>query len=167
VAGDDQTPSLLIVGFGNPMMGDDGIGPAVVGCLSCRALPASVDCRELSDVLHLPAIWSGHDEVWMVDAVIGGAPPGTLHRVSLGDDLPLADRSTTSHHLDLVEGLSWVRHGHPEMNRVRFGLWGVEPQTVVPMEGLSKVVEDAVHRLTDEIMVAIHDQFGASESIDS
>ncbi len=158
---------MLIVGFGNPMMGDDGIGPAVVRRLSRLALPASVECCELSDVLHLPAIWSGHGEVWMVDAVIGGAPPGTLHRVSLGDDLPLADRSTTAHHLDLVEGLSWVRHGHPEMDRVRFGLWGVEPQTVVPKEGLSEVVEDAVRRLVDELLVAIHDQFGASESVDS
>lgn len=147
--------SLLIAGFGNPMMGDDGIGPAVIRRLSRSALPAAVSCLELSDVLQLPAAWSCQDEVWMVDAVLGSAPPGTIHRVSHEDLLSLDDERTTVHHLGLGEGLRWVLHAHPEMAGVRFNLWGAEPGSVSPVEALSAVAERAVIRLAHEISAAI------------
>jgi hydrogenase maturation protease len=147
--------SLLIAGFGNPMMGDDGIGPAVIRLLSGSLLPAAVTCLELSDVLHLPAAWSGQDEVWMVDAVLGGAPPGTIHRVFHEDILSLAHDRTTVHHLGLGEGLRWVLHAHPEMAGVGFSLWGVEPESVAPIEALSAVAGRAVVRVANEISVAV------------
>ncbi len=147
--------SLLIAGFGNPMMGDDGIGPAVVHRLSRSELPAGVTCLELNDVLQLPAVWSGQGEVWMVDAVSGGAPPGTIHRVRHEDTPTLARERTTVHHLGLGEGLRWVLHAYPEMAGVRFRLWGVEPVSVSPVEALSAVAERAVVRLADEISAAI------------
>lgn len=151
--GRDRSP--LIAGFGNPMMGDDGIGPAVVRRLSRSLLPAAVTCLELSDVLQLPAAWSGQDEVWMVDAVLGGAPPGTIHRVSHEDILSLAHDRTTVHHLGLGEGLRWVLHAHPEMAGVGFSLWGVEPESVFPIEALSAAAERAVVRVVNEISVAL------------
>jgi hydrogenase maturation protease len=151
----DPERSLLVVGFGNPMMGDDGIGPAVVRRLSRLGLPDKVTRRELSDVLHLPAAWSGEKEIWMVDAVIGGAPPGAIRRWSHAEVLSLAPQRSTAHHLGLAEGLRWVLHAHPEMAGVRFSLWGVEPETVSPIEALSAIVEEAVGRLADELSVAI------------
>jgi hydrogenase maturation protease len=152
--------SLLIAGFGNPMMGDDGIGPAVIRRLSRSTLPAAVTCLELSDVLQLPAAWSGQDEVWMVDAVSGGAPPGTIHRVRHEDIPTLARERTTVHHLGLGEGVRWVLHAYPEMAGVRFRLWGVEPESVSPVEALSAVVEQAVVRLANEISVALQGREG-------
>lgn len=146
---------LLIAGFGNPMMGDDGIGPAVVHRLSRLPLPAAVTCLELTDVLRLPAAWSGQGEVWMVDAVLGGAQPGTIHRVSHEDLLSLDGERTTVHHLGLGEGVRWVLHAYPEMAGVRFRLWGAEPESVSPVEALSGVAERAVVRLADEISAAI------------
>lgn len=149
---------LLIAGFGNPMMGDDGIGPAVIRRLSRSTLPAAVTCLELSDVLQLPAAWTGQGEVWMIDAVRGGAPPGTIHRVAHEEILTLARERTTVHHLGLGEGLRWVLHAHREMAGVRFSLWGVEPESVLPVEALSAVAERAVDRLANEIAVAVRDQ---------
>ena len=156
---DDRNRTLLIVGFGNPLMGDDGIGPAVVRHLSHLELPTSIACHELSDILHLPAVWSDQQEVWMVDAVISGEPPGTIHRKAHGDVLSLTHRAATVHHLGLTEGLRWTLHAHPEMARVRFDLWGVEPQTVSPVEALSEIVAEAVRRLVEELSVAIQDRY--------
>ena len=163
----DRNRSLLVVGFGNPLMGDDGIGPAVVRCLSCLELPASIACHELSDILHLPTVWSGQQKVWMVDAVIGDAPPGTIHRFNHDDALSLTNRAATVHHLGLAEGLLWILHAHPEMARVRFYLWGVEPETVSPIEALSEIVDKAVRCLVEELSVAIHDRYDYSVATDS
>ena len=167
MTGSDRNRSLLVVGFGNPLMGDDGIGPAVVRCLSCLELPTSIACHELSDILHLPTVWSGQQEVWMVDAVIGDAPPGTIHRFAHNDVLPLTHRAATVHHLGLAEGLRWILHAHPEMAPVHFSLWGVEPEMVSPIEALSEIAEEAVGRLVEEFSVAIQDQFGTPEATDS
>ena len=49
--------------------------------------------------------------------------------------------AATVHHLGLSEGLRWILHAHPEMNGVRFSLWGVEPETPSPIEALSEAVE--------------------------
>ena len=163
----DRNRNLLIVGFGNPLMGDDGIGPAVVRHLSRLELAAPVACHELSDILHLPAVWSEQQEVWMIDAVIGGEPPGTIHRIAHDDVLSLTHRADTVHHLGLTEGLRWILHAHPEMARVRFYLWGVEPETVSPIEALSEIVDKAVRCLVNELSVAIHDRYDSSVATDS
>ena len=93
-----------------------------------------------------------------MDAVIGGAPSGTIHHFDHDDVLSLAHRAATVHHLGLSEGLRWILHAHPEMNGVRFSLWGVEPETLSPVEALSEAVEEAVRRLAHEIPVAIQDE---------
>jgi len=93
----------------------------------------------------------------MVDAVIGDAPPGTIHRFNHDDVLSFTNRAATVHHLGLAEGLQWILHAHPEMAPVNFSLWGVEPETVSPIEALSEIVEEAVGRLVEEFSVAIQD----------
>lgn len=156
MTGVDRKRSLLIVGLGNSMMGDDGTGPAVVNRLTLLELPPSVSCRELSDVLHLPAIWSEENEVWMVDAVVAGAAPGTIHRLGHEQVLGLTQPHDSAHHLGLAEGLNWILHAHPEMRGVRFRLLGVEPRTVAPVESLSVIVEKSVRRLVREISDAVN-----------
>jgi len=69
-----------IYGIGNILMGDDGIGPAVVRYLESR-LPADADVT-LEDLgtpsLDLPNYLAGYDRVIFVDAVAVAAPPGSV-----------------------------------------------------------------------------------------
>jgi hypothetical protein len=61
-------------------------------------------------------------------------------------------RHATVHHLSLAEGLRWIVHGCPAMAGVRFRLWGVEPESVEPVEALSPVVARAVGAMAREIV---------------
>jgi len=70
----------LVVGFGNPLMGDDGVGAAVVAKLDKIGAPPGLRLSTLADVLHLSPVWRGEARVWMVDAVLCGAAPGAVHR---------------------------------------------------------------------------------------
>jgi hydrogenase maturation protease len=69
-----------IYGIGNILMGDDGIGPAVVAWLSSNAaLPDDITIEDLgTPSLDLPNYLVGYDRVIFIDAVAAAAPPGTI-----------------------------------------------------------------------------------------
>lgn len=77
-----------IYGIGNILMGDDGVGPAVVAYLSSSyTLPPDVTLEDLgTPSLDLPAYLIGYDRVIFIDAVALDAPPGTI-RVFTRDEI--------------------------------------------------------------------------------
>lgn len=144
---------LLIVGFGNSLMADDGVGPAVVEALRLRRLPPGVRAKDGgSDSLRLSSLWRGEPEIWIVDAVIRGEAPGSIYRLGHDQLIDAPQRHGTAHHLSLPESLRWVAISYPEMAEVRYRMWGVEPEVVEPRPGLSSAVEAAVEKLAGEIV---------------
>ena len=77
-----------IYGIGNILMGDDGVGPAVVRHLSSNySLGADVVLEDLgTPSLDLPSYLIGYDRVIFIDAVAADAPPGTI-RVYTRDEI--------------------------------------------------------------------------------
>lgn len=77
-----------VYGIGNILMGDDGVGPAVVRYLASNALlPPDVTLEDLgTPSLDLPAYLAGCDRVIFIDAVALDAPPGTV-RVFSRDEI--------------------------------------------------------------------------------
>jgi hydrogenase maturation protease len=152
-AHDEQAPAhLLIVGLGNPMMADDGIGHEVVSHLVRHGLPEGIRAVAIDgDVFSLINEWRGEPAVWFVDAVNAGAVPGTRHVLEHPGFFAPANGGLSVHHQDLGESLQWMRHARPEMAAIEFRLYGIEAGVVRPGQRLSRVVEAAVNRLVDEI----------------
>ena len=95
-----------LIGYGHPSRGDDAAGPMVVRRLR-GMLPASVEIREvIGDGAALMEAWNGFHRVVVVDAVVSGAPAGTVHRID-GRRLSEAGefRSPSSHALGLREAI--------------------------------------------------------------
>jgi len=102
--------SLLILGLGNVLCGDDGLGVAAVAEIQRRFfLPPQVRVLD-GGTLGLALL--GHiglsQDVLLVDAVRADAPPGTLVRLE-GDEVGPAARERLSVHqigvADLLDGL--------------------------------------------------------------
>jgi hydrogenase maturation protease len=143
---------LLIVGFGNPLAADDGAGPAVVARLLEMSPPAGVRCEDGgSDSLRLPTLWRGEQEVWLVDAVARGTPPGSIHRLDHEGVMSVPQRHATVHHLSLPESLRWIALAYPEMAHVRYRFWGIEVSRVALHAGLSPAVAQAVVEVASEV----------------
>jgi hydrogenase maturation protease len=104
-----------------------------------------------SDALRLPSLWRGEPQVWLVDALVRGAPAGTVHRLSHEEVLAVPQRHGTVHQLSLPESLRLIGHAHPEMAGVRYRLWGIEPGPMRLEEGLSPEVGAAVEAVSAEI----------------
>jgi hydrogenase maturation protease len=73
-----------IYGIGNILLGDDGIGPAVVNYLFANnILGDDVTLEDLgTPSLDLPNYLTGFDRVVFIDAVAVDAPPGTIRLFS-------------------------------------------------------------------------------------
>ena len=101
---------VLVIGVGHPLRGDDGAGSAVVHNLrqyfrdhpACSQLPvelAEAD-GDLTDMLEDKLNYS---KVILVDAVVTGKPPGTMHRWDVTDQpLPACLRACSTHGFDLA-----------------------------------------------------------------
>jgi hydrogenase maturation protease len=75
-----QRPRIAVYGIGNTLMGDDGVGPAVIHYLAAHGLlPETVTAEDLgTPSLDLPSYLAGFDLVIFVDAVVADGPPGTI-----------------------------------------------------------------------------------------
>ncbi len=73
----------LILGVGNPLRGDDGVGPEIINLLIKRnnthPLPPSVTMVDGgTDGLGLIEYFREYKKVILIDAVLMGMPPGTV-----------------------------------------------------------------------------------------
>jgi hydrogenase maturation protease len=72
-------PRILIMGVGNVLMGDEGVGVHAVRALERRAWPAHVTLLDGgTGGFHLLSHVGGCDVLVMIDATLDGRPPGTV-----------------------------------------------------------------------------------------
>lgn len=138
-------PPTLVLGLGNPIMGDDGVGIAALEALSRTYIPPSH--VTLADggtwgMQLLPMI-EDHRRVLFLDAVSSGRPPGSLIRIE-GMDIPkrLGQGKLSPHQVDLhdILGVLAFKGALP----VEMVALGIEPESVAMWCGLSPVVKDAL-----------------------
>jgi len=77
-----EKPRVLILGIGNILMGDEGVGVHVVNSLEKAALPADVDVLDggVGSFLLLEPMQSA-ERVILVDATIDGQKTGSVRRL--------------------------------------------------------------------------------------
>jgi hydrogenase maturation protease len=129
-----------VVGIGNPLRGDDGIGIAVAEALRER-VPAGVDVRRDSgDVARLVDLWRDARAVILVDAASAGSVPGTIHRFDASDArLPESVLSCSTHTFGVGEAIELARALGQLPDRVI--VYGIEGERFDLGAGLSEVVD--------------------------
>jgi len=152
----DSPFAVLVIGLGNPLRGDDGVGPRVVRELDRRGLPEGVTALDVgTGGLDLLRVLEGRKHVVLVDAADVGREPGQFVRfrpdqarlVFAGDRLSL-------HHAGLGEVLALadaLGRALPEMV-----IFGVQPAEVAWGEGLSPAVEATLPILIDAVLEEIN-----------
>jgi hydrogenase maturation protease len=157
----EATPAagVLVIGYGNPLCSDDGVGPVVAAALARDPRLAGADIRatyQLTPELAFDA--SSARLLVLVDAAEGVAP-GEIVLGSVaggpatGGDAPVGLRPPLSHHIDPAALVALSAE-----------LWGVAPPVVLvgigPAsfevgESLSDVVAAAVPRAVEAVVAAV------------
>ncbi len=138
---------LLVIGLGNPLMGDDGIGWRVGERLAADPrLPADAEaiCGG-TDLLRCAGWIEGRRRVVLVDAVVDGEPPGT---VSALDERTVELRQTNAHQLSAVQAMQLLRLTTP----AAFKLLGVSVESVHATGELSPALAGRLPALLDRVM---------------
>ncbi len=101
----------LVVGLGNPILGDDGVGWRVAEQVRERLDDPAVDvlCLSLGGLALMEHL-AGYRRAIIVDAMTTGAEPGSLHRLLALEMDELGVQHTASvHDLSLLSALAFGR----------------------------------------------------------
>jgi hydrogenase maturation protease len=142
----------LILGIGNILLGDEGIGVWVVESLRrCYQFPSSATVLE-GGTLGLDLLPQLQDvsRLLVVDAVQLGGEPGEIVRLE-GDDVPRAiDVKVSPHQIGIKELLATARLMGCEPPKVV--LWGMEPERVQPGADFSPKIAQALPQLQTSVL---------------
>ncbi len=102
-----SSPATLVIGLGNPLRGDDGLGVRVVQMLAAQALPSNVEVIDGgTQGLGIVNLMEGWPRVIVVDAADVGRPPGQFVRFTLDEAHLLGnDRHLSVHDAGLRDAL--------------------------------------------------------------
>lgn len=102
---------ILILGIGNYLMGDEGVGVHTALRLQEMALPAQIEIVDGgTGGFHLLQYFEDHDTVILIDATLDGNAPGTIRLIEprFAKDFP---RAMSTHDIglrDMVSALQWM-----------------------------------------------------------
>lgn len=145
----EAAPAVLVVGVGSADRGDDSVGLLVARRVAAENLPQAAVLMETGDISALIAAWQPYDRVILVDAVMSGAEPGTIHRVVVSDSLPTDELVTSTHGFGVAQAVELARAlGLLPRHLV---LYTVEGRQFTIGAPLSPEVEAAVERVAQLI----------------
>ncbi|MTI82969.1 MAG: hydrogenase maturation protease [Firmicutes bacterium] len=150
---------VLIIGLGNPLFCDDGIGPRVVQELKKRPVPSAVQPVEAGGSFfnYWSFLLQSH-HVIAVDSMLGGGPAGTVYRVGpgcIGEDEKYGIRHEV-HFRDVLKMAAF--HGA----RPGVIILGVEPKNLDYSLQLSPEIEEKVPELVKIILTYCRNPIDAS-----
>jgi hydrogenase maturation protease len=92
---------LLVLGVGNVLLGDEGVGVHAVSRLKEESFPPGADILDGgTGGFHLLSLFQDYDPILIIDATMDGKPPGTvtLTRPRFASDFP---RTLSAHDIGL------------------------------------------------------------------
>ena len=144
---------MLIIGCGNRERGDDGAGILVAERLRKLGIEADTRTGEAADLIEA---WQGADDVIVVDAVVTGAPVGTVQVWDGRQPLASVRTTASTHGFGVAEAIELAR----VLNRlpIRLRVYGIvgrrfEPGAEISPE-VQRAVEEVVRRIIDDVSAA-------------
>lgn len=147
----------LILGIGNLLLGDEGVGIHVVKKLEKKDMPENIDVLDggtggfqlLSEIEQYP-------KVILIDATMDGKKAGTvsLFQPKFASDYP---PSLSAHDIglkDLIESL-YLTGYVPEIHLIAISIEGIQPMRLELSENLEKSIEKVENKISELIKHAL------------
>jgi hydrogenase maturation protease len=143
---------VLLIGLGNPLMGDEGIGYILAERL--RADPRVPDHVEVicggTDFLRYAAEIAGRQHVILVDSLLDRQAGDVT--VITGCFQGLDSHQGSVHCLSVVQAIELLRAVQPQLNSVRFTLFGVGITSASARRELSAALGASVPGLVERLL---------------
>ncbi len=142
---------VLVLGVGNILMGDEGIGVRVIESLKDCQLPEGVELFDGGTAsLELLSIFSDRKKLVIIDAIRGGQEAGAVYRFNFEDLTYRKDFATSLHQIGITDTLNQAKilGCLPE----EVVLIGIEPATIKPGLELSPEIAAVIPRVKEVIL---------------
>jgi hydrogenase maturation protease len=143
---------VLVLGIGNVLMGDEGVGVHLVRQLSQMMLPENVECLDggTGSFLLLEPMQQAQ-RVVLIDATIDGNPAGTVTRLTpkFSSDYP---KTLTAHDIGLKDLLDTAYLTGRGLDVTLFAV------SIDPLQGLGMELSPAISRRVPEIAGTVLDE---------
>lgn len=141
----------LIIGLGNDFRGDDAVGLEVARRLKAL-VPDGLNVIEVGgDPMSAIDMWSTAETVIVIDAVMSGVEPGTVHKHDVTDaSLPSAMGSVSTHFFGLGELIELARAVGKFPRRLV--VQGIEGQDFGIGAQISDVCRVSIDRVVDAVL---------------
>jgi hydrogenase maturation protease len=146
-----MTGGRVVIGVGNALRGDDGVGLAVAAALETRVPPgvSVVPCEQ--EPSRLLDAWEGAESAIVVDASASGADPGTVSRFDASETpIPVGVFRSSTHAFGVGDAVELAR----ALGRLpaRLLVYGVEGGRFAVGEPLSAPVAAAVEQVATAVL---------------
>jgi len=153
------SPPILVLGIGNILLGDEGVGVRIVEALrACidasrreRAMPEDVEVADGgtggADLVDLMA---GRRKVIVIDAAEFDGRPGDILRFTAADLGRREGIGLSLHDLGLAEALTMMRHLGCAPEEVV--IFGIKPKRIAPGLDLTAEVAAAVPKAVERVL---------------
>jgi len=147
---DREGQKALVLGVGNILMGDEGLGVRAVELFEkAYDVAPGVDYMDGGVAgVSLVDNFKGYGHVIIVDAVNSGAAPATVHVFRDDEIRTTPQTAATAHQIGVKELIAIARF---EGSKTRITLVGVVPEDISPTMGLSASVKAALPEATEKI----------------
>ena len=149
----DNTERIVIVGVGNLLLRDEGIGIHCARVLQEMELPANVEVIDGGTSPDLISYVNKGDKLVIIDAVKAGAEPGAVYRFTPADLDQQHQGLLSLHELGLMESLYMMRLGGNEPRETV--IIGIEPEEVTLSTELTPRLTQKLPQIVKIIMTEI------------
>lgn len=140
----------LILGIGNLLLGDEGVGVHLVQELMDEAIPEGIHLLDGGTAgIQLMEVMEQHRHVILIDATMDGQPAGTVRKIRprFSSDFPAAMSTHDLGLKDLVSGLALLGR-QPEITLFVVSIEEIQPMYI----GLSEPLQRGMPLLKDQVI---------------
>ncbi|MFR9787099.1 hydrogenase maturation protease [Streptomyces sp. MB22_4] len=145
---------VVVIGVGNPLRGDDGVGPAAVEALRGRVPDGTVLAVSDGEPARVLELWRGADTVVVAEALRARpARPGRVHTLTAAEAASRTTGTASTHAFGLGECLALAE----ALDRLppRLVVHAVEVADMELGARMSEAVRSALPELIDRIAASV------------
>lgn len=143
----------IIVGVGNRLLGDEGVGLHVIDNLSQIPMPSNVDVVDCGcDLLSLIPHLNKPQKIIVIDAIRAGGKPGEIYRLDYNELKTRGVEMQSSHQVRATDALGLLKQIYPVLAGCEIIIIGIEPEAMEPSICLSEKGRESIADVTKLVL---------------
>jgi len=160
-----QHNKTVIIGFGNILMGDEGIGVHIIHKLETEYKNYKIENIEFIDggtscMDVFLSLENNISKLIIIDAVIGDKNPGYIYKFYYSELEKIQSTGINKislHELNIIDALKSVKEIIQLPKKIIF--FGIQPKDIKPQIGLSEELKKKINNIIKSVMMEVRNDF--------